>query len=172
MRHEFYSRWLRGKKCPDGWLPLDAARCRHERRKPYAVVIGDSARPATVLELAGDFVRIALLDDHHREWMVGIYERRDGDRLFLSEATHQTFRGNSDAFALVETHHFREHGGVVIEERHFQTGVTAPRTFTMDVSRNWEDYPAFGDYESIVAMHWAAHLRGMDGGADLQARVR
>lgn len=42
----------------------------------------------------------------------------------------------------------------------------------MDVSHNWEDYPAFGDYESIFAMRWAAHLRGVDGSADLQAHVR
>lgn len=172
MRHEFYSHWLRHKKCPDGWLPLDAARCRHEHRKPYAVLVGDSVRPAVVLELAGDTVRVVLLDDHLRERMVGTYELRDGDRLFLSEATYQTFRGNSDAFALVETHRFREDGVVVIEERHFQTGFAPPRRITMDVSRNWEDYPAFGDYESILAMHWADHLHGVDGNADLQARVR
>ena len=161
MWHVYYRSWLRWRKRPGQWLDADSARYRHEHRKSYTVLFADNIRPAVVLDLRADAVRIALMDYHLREWMVGLFEVFDGDRLFLTEANYQTFRGKSDAFALQETHRFQEDGTVVKEERHFQTGHAAPRTITMDVSRNWEPYPSFGDYESILALYWADKLRAV-----------
>ena len=148
---------------------MNAARYRHEQRKPYVVLFADGNRPAVVLDLRADAVRIALMDQQLREWMVGLFEVFPGDRLFLTAATYQTFRGHSDAFDLQETHYFHQDGTVVIKERHFQTGCAAPRAFTMDVSRTWEPDPTFGDYESILALRWADKLRAADRGSDIPA---
>ena len=164
MWHVYYRSWLRWKKRADEWLDVETAYRRHERRWAYSVLFADNIRPAAVLYLQGDTVRVSFIDYCLREWMIGHYAVIDRDRLFLTDVTYQTFRGTSDAFALVETHRFDEDGTVTIRERHFQTGFAAPQTAMMDVSRNWEPYPQFGDYESLIAMHWAGRLNAVNRG--------
>lgn len=142
-------------------LDDETVRFLHEHRQPYSVLVGEPAKPAIVVELCADAVCISLMDYMLREWVIAHFEARDTDRLFLSQATYQTFRGKSDAVELREIHRFHEDGTVQIETHHFQSAVAAPHTFTMDVSRNWEPYPGFGDYESILALHWAEKLNAM-----------
>jgi len=98
------------------------------------------------------------LDRHLRDYLTCRFEARDSEKLFLSSATYHEYRGDSDAVALTEQYDFSEKGTVRFEKYHFQDGPLAARTCKVDVTGNWERYPYFGDYASMVEIRWVCQL--------------
>lgn len=154
MRYDFYTHWNRWKKQPGEWLHLDAARAFHDSRRPYTVLVGTADHPLSTVHVRRDYIRVVLFGGGLREWVTCVFEARAGERVFMTTATIQTFRGQSDAFETRECHHIREDGTEVKEEEHFQTGCADSSVSTIDVSRLWAPYPAFGEYEPFFGLYW------------------
>lgn len=154
MRYDFYTHWNRWKKQPGDWLGIDAARRLHEARRPYTVLLGRSECPDSAVHVREEGVGVVLFDRRLREWVSCHFETREGGMVFMTTATVQTFRGESDAFELRETHRASQDGSVVSERESFQTGRAEPSMSTMDVSRLWAPYPAFGEYEPFFGLYW------------------
>lgn len=153
MRYDFYSYWNRWKKQPGDWLDLDAAQFFHDNRRPYTVLVGHP-QPLSAIHVRKDYIRVVLFDGRLRERVTCVFEARTRGRVFMTTATVQTFRGQSDAFELGECHRVGENGSVVKEEEHFQTGRLDPIASKIDVTRLWAPYPKFGDYEAFFGLYW------------------
>jgi len=154
MRYDFYTEWRPWTKQAGEWLGIDAARLLHDSRLPYTVLVGHPRHPDSAIHVREDCVRVVLFDRLLREWVTCLFEARPRGRVFMTPATIQTFRGQSDAFEIRECHQIREDGTVVKEAEHFQTGCAEPTESTMDVSRLWAPYPAFGEYEPFFGLYW------------------
>ena len=81
--------------------------------------------------------------------------------MFLGAATYREYRGDCNSVAITEEYRFQEDGSVHFEKRHFQDGVLALRCGKMDVLWNWEAYPTFGDYDTLLEIRWVCNLGGI-----------
>lgn len=154
MRYDFFTHWNRWKKQPGEWLDLDAARLIHDSGRPYTVLVGLPHCPDSAIHVCAEYIHVVLFDRPLRERVICLFEPRAVGKVFMTTATIQTFRGQSDAFETRECHHIREDGSVMKEEEHFQTGCADSSVSTIDVSRLWAPYPAFGEYEPFFGLYW------------------
>jgi hypothetical protein len=65
-------------------------------------------------------------------------------------ATHREFDGEADRVKCGTTYYFKVDGRVTIETEDFATENISTREMQADVSGNWEQYPIFGDYQSLM----------------------
>jgi len=72
--------------------------------------------------------------------------------LFLSQIFFREFQGASDKTVKNANYIFKPDGSLHITEIDFVTNEQLNREAKekIDVSANWEDYPAFGKYDSII----------------------
>jgi hypothetical protein len=74
------------------------------------------------------------------------------DKLFLSSVTFWEFEGNSDKMVKIIDHIFKPDGTFLVVERDLINNLQTDRASKnkIDVSANWEAYPEFGNYDSII----------------------
>lgn len=154
MSYSYAEKWSRSYKEAIKPLTEPEARKRHETKGAlYTVLLGDPVRPRAFIEIVTlKSVQVEFLDESLRTQ--GFYQfipQPDG-RLFMAMAAFNEFDGENkrpiwsrrfsfevDGRAMsFETDHVRDPGIETVVEK------------TVDVSLNWEPYPAFGDYASIA----------------------
>ena len=165
FHYDYYSHWHRWKKQPVNHLGCVAAHSCHEGRLPYTVVARapcmGSHRFISAIKFQGTQITLAMLDRRYRDYLTCQFEERDNGKVFLGAATYREYRGDCDSIAITEEYVFQENGAVHFEKHHFQDGVLASRTGKMDIIWNWEPYPAFGDYDSMLEIKWVCGLGGV-----------
>lgn len=69
MQHQlFYCKsWFAAKRIPIEIWTAEQAEAAHAAGKTYAVLVGSSAKPSHVLDVASDWVGVDFLDEHLRE---------------------------------------------------------------------------------------------------------
>lgn len=131
-------------------ISAEEAKRLEEAREPYAVIVGDPAHPYCFIEVSEDCFGVGFLDEKKREHLRYTFEDLGDGRVFLAEATHREYEGDSDEVAKATLYRFSQDGRVQIErgEKPFrQAMVTDSHT---DVSQNWEPKPVFGDYGRLI----------------------
>ena len=144
-------KWFFAGKRPLKPLDEAKARRRHVDRKPYTAVIGDNEPPSHVVSLAPPWVSVSFLDSSGREYLAYGFNEKQPRRLFLKSVSYREFEDEGDNPATFIMFNFDESGHVVIERRNMRTGeVSEKERDGEDVSANWEDYPEFGAYDSLL----------------------
>lgn len=130
----------------------DEARAReaHEKRAMYVVVIGDPLKPACFIEMTGDSFAVEFLDDELRSELTYDFEEKEPGRVFLTMINERAFEGDTDRVVRGSTYYFDTDGTVTIEDEDFDAEGLSTAKGNNDVSRNWDDYPEFGKYASII----------------------
>jgi len=142
--------WFRAKKRPgELWTP-EQARDAYSHRKLYAVVAGPLTRPHAFIEFNKDYVGVGFLDKFLRGYLSYSFEEVEPGRLFLTMATHREFDGDYDQVKKGTTYVFKQNGNVVTLTEEFPNGDKTRGETSADVSGNWENYPAFGEYDSLL----------------------
>jgi len=143
--------WFRAKKRSLEPFTDTTAKSRHESGEMYCALIGDPAEPSCFLEITKGFVGVDFLDEHLRENLSYGFQEREPGRVFLSMATWREFVGESNTVAKGTTYLFQPNGEVVIREELFQPQHTLTQSSrVMDVSANWDTFPKFGEYSSLI----------------------
>lgn len=131
-------------------LTVDQARARHETGELYTAVLGEGDEPVVVeVFLQDGYVGVRFVESHGRDGLFYAF-RRQGERLFLTEAKVSTV-GADGTVLRSEATMMEPDGTVQVRRVDRRTGlreVSAPTT--SDVSMCWEEVPAFGDYASIA----------------------
>jgi hypothetical protein len=133
------------------------ARKRHEKKGAlYTVLLGDSARPSTIIEIVSlDSLQVEYYDESLRR--VGYYQFviQSNGQLFMVAAGFNQFDGDNRMPIWSRRLSFKPNGQVMsFEEDHIRDpGMETVVEKTVDVSLNWEPYPEFGDYASIARFH-------------------
>ena len=142
--------WFRAKKRPgELWTP-DQAKAAYDQRKLFAAIVGPLEKPSAFLEFNKDYIGVEFLDKLLREYLSYSFQELRPGRLFLSMATHREFDGDSDKVKKGTTYIFKQNGNVTIRNAEFPGDGYTKHETTADVSGNWENYPAFGEYDSLL----------------------
>ena len=142
--------WFRAKKRPgELWTP-DRAKSAYDQRELYAAIAGPLNKPTAFIEFNKDYVAVGFLDKLLREYLSYQFEEVQPGRLFLTMASHREFAGDSDKVKMGTTYIFKQNGNVTTVNEEFPNGGKTWHETTADVSGNWESYPVFGEYDSLL----------------------
>lgn len=130
----------------------EASRAAHENRQVYYVTIFENEKPYCFLEINNDFIGVGFLDDKSREYLSYSFQEIEPDKLFLSKAIYWEFDEQTDKEITSTTYQFTPEGDLRIINIDMRTNesVIKKAKNKIDVSGNYEEYPAFGDYKSII----------------------
>ncbi|WP_343997563.1 hypothetical protein [Streptomyces thermocarboxydovorans] len=138
-------------------LTPEQARARHASGEQYTAVASpkEGAAPEVRVEmqLEDGYVVVVFMDEYGRDAIVYEFTLIDGS-LFLESASvygygsSQERGGYADAES-VETYEFTTEGVVQRMVEEGGEGTTESR-YGIDVSKNWEPVPEFGEYASLI----------------------
>lgn len=154
MKFTYTKGWFRAHKRPLALWDVEDARREHEAGRMYTVLLGDFLEhPIAFLEvhLAKGFIGVNVLDEHLRAHLEYKFVRKD-ERFFLQQTAQRTYEGANEKVIRLETMNFTPEGQLTIYDNDVVSGETTVKTATLpvDVSRHWEDAPAFGQYSGFV----------------------
>ena len=145
------------RKIIDETLLIEAAKDAHENGLVYYSLIFENVTPYCYLEINKDYFNINFLDGYSRKYMSyafhgKIYNELYGDKLFLSSITFWEFEGSTDKMLVITDHIFKPDGTFLTIERDLVSNeqINSEAKNKIDVTSNWEDYPEFGQYDSII----------------------
>lgn len=144
-------------KIIDADLLEEASKFAHENELVYYVTINKNEKPYCFTEVNKGFYRVSFLDDFLRTHMSydfygNNYEKTYGDKLFLGKIMFWEFEGNTDKMVKITDHIFKPDGSFHITERDLITNeqIDSEAKNKIDATANWEDYPEFGKYDSLI----------------------
>lgn len=151
-RYYYAAKWSRGYKEPQRPLSLEKALESHESGKWYTVLVGDLQRPAAFIEVVGEnrYVGVNFLDDQLRDYLIYNFQRDATGRLFMSAGDYRTYEGVSDELVMVEQYRFKRDGFVTITRTDLKSNACEVGSKTIDVSPNYDSWPEFGSYDSLL----------------------
>jgi hypothetical protein len=150
MRLTFGKQWfIADKHLTEVW-DESRARMAYTNRHLHTAVVGAPERPLAFIEFNGDYVGVGFLDRLLREYLSYSFQEVEPGRLFLTMATHREFDGDSDRVQKGTTYIFNPDGDVTVISEEFPNGGKSRHKITADVSGNWESYPEFGKYDSLL----------------------
>jgi len=144
------------KKNKDEQLLLEAAKYAHDNQKLYFLTIFENEKPYCYLDINKGFYRVNFLDELVRKYMsydfTDNFSSIDPNKLFLSQIMFWEFEGTTDKMVKITDHLFKPDGSFHMTERDLITNeqIDSEAKNKIDVSSNWEEYPEFGKYESLM----------------------
>ena len=134
-----------------------AAKEAHESGNIYFVTFYEGDNPSCSIESNKDFFRNKFFDEFQREYLMydfqgRIYEEKYGDRLFLTSVLYRYYDGPKENQINAINYIYKANRKKSKVEFNFiiNTQENFDDVEIDDVSANWEDYPKFGQYESII----------------------
>jgi hypothetical protein len=131
-------------------LTREEAQRRHTSREQYAAVIGEPEAPSHVVSLAGPWVTASFLDDDRREYLMYSFKELRPGHIFLKQAIYREFDDESAELSIAMIFAFDEKGGIIVERQDRQKGKTETRKAKADPQLNWDRFPEFGAYETLL----------------------
>lgn len=144
------------KKIIDENLLIEAAKHAHENGLVYYSIVFENEKPYCYLEVNKGYFRVCFLDELLRKYMsydfTDNFNEIKSDKLFLSSITFWEFDGNTDKMIKITNHIFKPDGSFHMTVRDLVTNeqIDSEAKNKIEVSANWEDYPEFGDYNSLI----------------------
>jgi len=130
----------------------EASRAAHKNRRVYYVTIYENEEPFCFLEINNDFIGVSFLDEKNREYLNYRFNEVEPNKLFLQKATYWEFDEETGKEKNSTTYRFSIEGDLAIIKTDMRTNESETKKAKnkIDVSKNYEVYPAFGNYESII----------------------
>jgi hypothetical protein len=138
----------------DEALLYEAAKEAHESRNTYFVTFYEGEKPYCLLTSVRDFRRVQFFDEFSREYLSYDFRSPEdySDKLFLETALYREYEKDKDKQISATNFIFKIDGNLSMIEydtiKRTQNNLIDIKT--IDVSSNWEEYPKFGQYESII----------------------
>lgn len=153
MSQKFYycKNWSIGYKEPiDLWGEKKALK-KHEAGEPYTVLIDSESTPSCFINIMRNsgWVSVSFLDEHLREYLLYNFQMLDVETLFLSMAVYREFNDDTDLVINGTRYHFKEDGHTIIIEDNIPSKTSERSETYSDVDKNYEQFPAFGQYDSL-----------------------
>jgi hypothetical protein len=150
MRVHYCKSWFRAKKRPTEVWTDEKATAAHIKKETYTALIGDAERPYCFLDIADGVVGVGFLDALLRESLTYAFQEITPGKLFLTMATHREFKNDTDEVAAASMYLFNPDGTLQIIRESFNPHHTETAKSTCDVSGNYSDVPAFGNYDDLI----------------------
>jgi hypothetical protein len=150
MKIFFANGWsIADKRVREIWS-VEQAEAAHASRQKYTVIAGDISKPFAFIRFYGKGAGVSFLDDLLRVCVVYSFDELEPERLFLTMATTRKFDGATDKVVSGDNYMFRPGEPVVIWEDDVVRRTRKESKRIADSALNWEKYPAFGQYDSLL----------------------
>lgn len=104
------------------------------------------------MEFNRDWIGVNFLDRLLRVYLNYSFVEVEPGRMFLTMSTYREFEGLSDNVKNGTTYIFKQDGLVLLREQDVTNKVLRTSKRMADVSGNWDKYPNFGEYESLLRL--------------------
>jgi hypothetical protein len=132
-------------------MPLDEARALYDRRGLHTALVLREGQPYAAIESQNDAISVTFFDPEVRDYLRYWFRELAPGRLFLEQATYREYDGGSRDASTQTIYLFKPDGEIRINVDHLDKGlkdIGVP--CQVDVSGNWEPYPAFGEYAGLL----------------------
>lgn len=155
MNLTYCEKWSQNYNEARGLRTETDAKCAHEQRKLYTVLFGDIKHPSCFFQVLDEAVTVGFLDEHLRCPISYGFQEVSPGKLFLSQAHLFIYDDESEIVKSGTHYYFQKDGHLVIEFIEYRNNSVLDETRSLkemqtDVSGNWEPYPEFGKYDSII----------------------
>lgn len=151
----YSERWSDLAGGPTGVISEEAARERDQSGEAYTITLGDPEDPDRVLDVAwkNDHLGVWFFDDQVRR-SVHFSFKVHGDKLFLATVMNWKYPEGAvlrNEATTIERVAFTPEGVVTHEITDKAAGEKTARDLAdVDVTSNWEEIPAFGQWDSVT----------------------
>jgi hypothetical protein len=158
MQISYCTQWSRHNNRPVDALTEAQARRAHEEGKLYTALLGDRQRPSCFLEFtAFRSVGVEFLDGALRTFFDYSFQEMRRDEFFMSMSHRLEFPNDVDLADRARVLYFKVDGhlSIVDYQAHADgigSKIVGKEERVVDVSRNWEPYPKFGDYQGLATL--------------------
>jgi hypothetical protein len=144
---------LHGNDPPSHEISVEEARKLYGMREEHVALVLRARQPHAAVWSRDDLIFVSFYDALVREYLRYEFMERMPGRMFLELASHVEFDGETRDIAKEEIYLFTPSGEMIIRER--TASKAEPDTESVaddkvDVSGNWEPYPAFGEYAGLL----------------------
>ncbi len=154
----YCTQWSRYGKRPYEVFSEGEARKRHKDGKLYTALLGGDEHPHCFLEVSAfRSVCVEFLDSALRTYFHYSFQEMRPNELFMSMSRRPEFPNEVDEPDRATVLYFETDGRLLIEryEAHADgigSKIVGEEERIVDVSRNWEPYPEFGDYGGLARL--------------------
>ena len=137
--------WDKRKKMIDEISKSDAE-ILHNKGDNYTAVIKEKEKVEYVIDISAKNILVRFYDDEM--YLVYEFDILNNGKMFLKAAFYYTY----EASELLEilSFNFSQSGYVYMCKQNLITYKSEERESIVNVSNNWEDFPKFGEYTSII----------------------
>ena len=163
-RISYCTKWSRDRKRPHNVISEAEAWRQHKRGELYTAVLRIENRPTCFLEFSAfRSVCVEFLDPALRTYFHYSFQEMRPNELFISSSTRPEFPNDFDPPDRATVLHFKTDGHLLIvrfkaNPDGIGSKLVGQETRIVDVTRNWEAYPEFGDYEGLSTIDRGAPL--------------
>lgn len=158
IRISYCTQWSRLGKHPHQVISEAEARRRHANGELYTAVLYDENRPRCFLEFSGArSVCVEFLDASLRTYFHYSFQEKRPNELFISMSRRPEFANDVDEPDRATVLYFKTNGYLTVV--HYEANadgigsrIVGREERIVDVSRNWEPYPEFGDYQGLATL--------------------
>ena len=144
----FCQRWWVRKQKPLNIINAEEAQSCHDQNKSYSVVVENHNRVTHVLDITGNTVIVRFFNELDQMYLIYEFIRIQEHRIFLKGAIHYEYDGNTKTEELI--FNFNESGYVFMQKWNRLTNESIQKELHVNVTANWDEYPAFGDYTRLL----------------------
>lgn len=158
MQISYCTQWSRHRNCPIKMLTEAQAQKAHGQGKLYTVLVGDPVRPDCFLEVSAyRSVCVEFLDSALRTFFHYSFQEMRPNELFISMSRRPEFPNDVDPPDRASVFFFKTEGRLNIVRYEANANGVGSRIVgeeqrIVDVTRNWEPYPEFGDYQGLATL--------------------
>ncbi len=144
----FCQKWRIRKKKPINIFSREEAQKRHKAQKAYSVVLSEDKRILYVLDVVKNCVIVNFMNESVTPYLIYDFQLREDGRVFLKGAIFNEFtNGIKIGFTI---YNFHENGYVVMAKHDLLKNTFEERNGKYNVDCNWDVYPSFGDYSTLL----------------------
>lgn len=146
----YCKKWWYARKRPIDTLDEKTAHHNHLCGKDYSVVMSQSGVISCVLDVSQNDVFVNFINKEGEKYLTYAFHREKDDDIFLNAVYYHNYENNKETEIMIFS--FKVNGELYMEKRNLIDEDVEEREANVEVSCNWDKYPKFGDYSSLVVL--------------------
>lgn len=144
----YCSKWWLKKKCALNVFKAEEACKKHNNGQPYSAVIIENNMVKYVLDIGGNYVIVRFMNSAVLPYLIYEFTVEEKGNIFLKIASYYKYDSEKKIESM--TFNFQSNGKIMMEKRNFANDEVEEKVAIDDVKGNWDKYPKFGDYSSLL----------------------
>ena len=147
----YCKKWWFARKTPIDILDEIEAQYNHNNGLQYCVVISEGGINQYILEISQNDIFVNFINDSQHRYLTYAFHRERNDDIFLNATYYHNYEEGIEKELIIFG--FKTNGELLMEKRNLISGDVEEKESKVDVSGNWDKYPIFGSYTSLIKLN-------------------